>query len=117
MRYIIKNLRSSLTKNPAVSWLYILCTVVSVLAVLFSHGVYQNYETKIVSTDDDSFDPLLPNIDIYFGNVTQVYTAKNGNKLYFGDGTSTVGEFREMLSKLDNETKEGIGGFFLWYNT
>ena len=113
MRYIIKNLRSSLTKNPAVSWLYILCTVVSVLAVLFSHGVYQNYETKIIREDSDVF----PDVSISFGNTIDSRTTRNGNTVYFGDGTSTFGEFRSVLDMLDAEVKEGMGGFCVHFYT
>lgn len=108
MKYVFKNLKNSLKTNPAVSWLYILCTVVSVLAVLFSHGVYQNYESKIIQSGEKSVDSSL---FVSFGNVISSRTTKIGNKVFRGDDTSTFGEFRQVLDELDVETKEAMGGF------
>ena len=109
-QYIIKNLRISLISTPIVCWLYVLCTVISVLAVLFSHGVYQNYERKIISSDSAELDY---DTGISFGNKVSGFTTHSGNKCYIGDGKGTVKEFRQLLSKLDNETKEAMGGFFV----
>ena len=107
MKYVFKNLKNSLKTNPAVSWLYVLCTIVSVLAVLFSHGVYQNYESKIIQSGEKSIDSSL---FVSFGNVISSRTTKIGNKVFRGDDTSTFGEFRQVLDELDVETKEAMGG-------
>ena len=108
MKYVFKNLKNSLKTNPAVSWLYVLCTIVSVLAVLFSHGVYQNYESKIIQSGEKSVDNSL---FVSFGNVISSRTTKIGNKVFRGDDTSTFGELRQVLDELDVETKEAMGGF------
>ena len=79
MKYVFKNLRTALVNNPAVSWLYVLCAIVSVLAVLFSHGVYQNYESKIIQSGEKSIDSSL---FVSFGNVISSRTTKSGNKVF-----------------------------------
>ena len=112
--YILRCIKTSIKSTPAVSGLYILCTIVSVLAVLFSHGVYQNYESKIIQSNEGSVDSSLY---ISFGNVTSSRTTRSGNKVLAGDGTSTFGEFRQVLDELDAETKEAMGGFCVFCHT
>lgn len=112
MRYIFKNIKTSLKTNTLISVLYTVCTAASVLAVLFSHGVYQNYSTDTyiseISADQEqayySFGEKLERIE------------NEGTVSWRGGGQGTVGEFRRVLDLLDDETKESFTGFFLSYS-
>lgn len=112
MRYIFKNIKLSLRNNTLISLLYVICTAAAVLAVLFSHGVYQNYSTDTylseISADQEqafySFGEKLDRIE------------NEGTVSYRGGGSGTVGEFRQVLELLDDETKESFTGFFLSYS-
>ncbi|SDB53371.1 hypothetical protein SAMN02910317_02739 [Ruminococcaceae bacterium FB2012] len=112
MRYIFKNIKTSLKTNILISVLYTVCTAAAVLAVLFSHGVYQNYSTDTyiseISADQEqayySFGEKLDRIE------------NEGTVSYVGGGKGTVGEFRRVLDLLDDETKESFTGFFLSYS-
>ena len=51
MRYIFQNIRITARKSPAVFIMYVLSCMVSVVVVMFSHGVYQNYQTKVTELE------------------------------------------------------------------
>ena len=112
MRYIFRNILHSLRQNTLISLLYLLCTAAAVFAVLFSHGVYQNYSTDTyiseISADQEqayySFGEKLERIE------------NEGTVSWRGDGKGTVGEFRKVLELLDDDVKESFTGFFLSYS-
>ena len=113
MRYILKNISHSLRHSRMICLLYVLCSAAAVLAVLFSHGVYQNYstETYIQNTAKNqnhagySFGTITDKLD-YYGTVS-----------YLADGSATVGELRQVLGLLDEDIKESFTGFFFDYAT
>ena len=112
MIYIFKNILHSLRQNTLISLLYLLCTAAAVFAVLFSHGVYQNYSTDTyiseISADQEqafySFGEKLERIE------------NEGTVSWRGGGKGTVGEFRKVLELLDDDVKESFTGFFLSYS-
>lgn len=95
--------------------LFILCNIVSVLVIVFSHGVYQDYASKIISDDSNweskwvEYDP-----EISFGNITDTVGDENITN-YYGDGKSTLGELRQVLDLLDDKTKSSFTGFYMYY--
>lgn len=109
--YIFKNVQVTVRKSLWVFVLYVLCTVVSVLVILFSHGIYQNYQEKITSEEkivDQS------NADITFGSVEGLHEY-GGSITYIANGTTTVEDFKKVVSLLDTDTKKGFTGFFVTY--
>ncbi|WP_028510969.1 ABC transporter permease [Ruminococcus sp. NK3A76] len=129
MRYIFQNIRITARKSPAVFIMYVLSCMVSVVVVMFSHGVYQNYQTKATELEQGknvgpSGNMIMAYTPICFGNITAEHiddpgTDMNGQvyepyKYYEADGTTTVGDFRKVLSMLDERTKTEFGGFFVW---
>ncbi|MBR6336872.1 MAG: hypothetical protein IKR76_03980 [Ruminococcus sp.] len=132
MRYIFKNIRITAAKSPAVFVMYILSCVVAVVVVMFSHGVYQNYQTKVTELEQGknvgpSGNMIMAYTPICFGNITAEHiddpgTDMNGQvyepyKYYEADGTTTVGDVRKVLAKLDEKTKTEFDGFFIWCDT
>lgn len=111
LKYVLKNLKVTLKKSPGIFGLYVLCNVVAVLVILFSHGVYQNYTVKNTKEKKEVYQG---NDSITFGNVVEVYQYKTSTS-YFADGTTTVGEFKKVLDLLSVDTKKGFTGFFIRY--
>lgn len=111
LSYIFKNLKVAVRKSPGIFGLYVLCNVVAVLVILFSHGVYQNYTVKNIKEEKEVYQG---NDSITFGNVVEVYQYKTSTS-YFADGTTTVGEFKKVLDLLSVDTKKGFTGFFIRY--
>ena len=129
MRYIFQNIRITARKSPAVFIMYVLSCVVAVVVVMFSHGVYQNYQTKVTELEEGkNVGPdgkmILEYTPITFGNITAEYVEEpsgDENKIDFepykyndADGSTTVGEVRKVLDKLDEKTKTEFDGFFMW---
>ena len=46
LKYLFKSLRITVKSSPAVFIMYVLSCIVFVTVVMFSHGVYQNYQIK-----------------------------------------------------------------------
>lgn len=111
LSYIFKNLKVTVRKSPGIFGLYVLCNVVAVLVILFSHGVYQNYQIKTL-TEEKKIDQS--NADITFGNVVELHE-HGTSTTYLADGTTTVGEFKKVLDLLSVDTKNGFTGFFVTY--
>ena len=129
LKYIFKSLRITVKNSPAVFIMYVLSCMVSVVVVMFSHGVYQNYQTKVTELEQGknvgpSGNMIMAYTPIYFGNITAEHiedpgTDMNGQvyepyKYYEADGSTTVGEVRKVLDKLDEKTKTEFDGFFMW---
>ncbi len=129
MHYVFKNIRITAAKSPAVFIMYILSCVVAVVVVMFSHGVYQNYQTKVTELEEDkNVGPdgkmILEYTPITFGNITAEYVEEpsgDENEIDFepykyndADGSTTVGEVRKVIDKLDEKTKTEFDGFFMW---
>ena len=129
---IIKNIKITATKTPAVFIMYILSCVVSVVVVMFSHGVYQNYQTKVTELEQGknvgpSGNMIMAYTPITFGNITEEHIDEPSDdknslqyepyKIYKADGTTTVGDVRKVLAKLDEKTKTEFDGFFIWCDT
>ncbi len=114
IKYILKNIFVSMRKSPMIFALFILCNIVSVLVIVFSHGVYQDYASKLVSDIAkwhlSDYEP-----SISFGNITDTESQEYVTE-YFGDGKSTLGEFRQVLELLDDKTKSSFTGFGITYN-
>lgn len=112
LNYIYKSIIISIKNNLVISMLYVICTAAAVLAVLFSHGVYQNYSTDTylseISSDQEqafySFGEKLDKIE------------NSGTVSYQGDGRGTVGEFRQVLELLDEDVKESFTGFWIRFD-
>lgn len=111
LSYIFKNLKVTVRKSPGIFGLYVLCNVVAVLVILFSHGVYQNYQIKTL-TEEKKIDQS--NADITFGNVVELHE-HGTSTTYLADGTTTVGEFKKVLNLLSVDTKKGFTGFSMNY--
>ena len=129
MRYIFKNIRITAAKSPAVFVMYILSCVVAVVVVMFSHGVYQNYKTKVAELEEGkNIGPnggiIIEYPAITFGEIISVeespndhYNMKYEPSVYIeSNGTTTVGDVRKVLSKLDEKSKNEFGGFFILYD-
>lgn len=116
IKYIIKNIAVSMRKSSVIFALFIICCIVSVLVILFSHGVYQNYETMLTFENEYwNFVESIP--DISFGKITDTYVDEQAQLTnYLGDGKSTLGEFRKVLNLMDDKTKSSFTGFFMIYN-
>ena len=129
LKYLFKSLRITVKNSPTVFIMYVLSCMVSVVVVMFSHGVYQNYQTKVTELEQGkNVGPggkmIMAYTPIYFGNITAEHienpgTDMNGQvyepyKYYEADGTTTVGDFRKVLSMLDERTKTEFDGFFVW---
>lgn len=116
IKYILKNIAVSMRKSSVIFALFIICCIVSVLVILFSHGVYQNYETML--TFEDEYWNFVTNIpDISFGKITDTSVDEEAHLTnYLGDGKSTLGEFRQVLELMDDKTKSSFTGFYVMYN-
>jgi len=129
LKYLFKSLRITVKSSPAVFIMYVLSCMVSVVVVMFSHGVYQNYQTKVTELEQGknvgpSGNMIMAYTPITFGNITEEHIDEPGDdknelqyepyKYYEADGTTTVGDFRKVLSMLDERTKTEFGGFFVW---
>lgn len=113
MRYIFKNIIHSLRSNTLICLLYVVCTAAAVMAVLFSHGVYQNYSTDVyisgVSSDQKQ---------AYYSFGEKLDRIENSKTVsYRGGGRAAVGEFRQVLALLSDDVKESFQGFFVKYDT
>ena len=128
-KYLFKNIKITAGKTTAVFIMYVLSCVVSVIVVMFSHGVYQNYKTKTTELEEGknvgpSGNMIMAYTPITFGNITAEHiddpgTDMNGQAYepytyYETDGLTTVGDFRKVLAKLDEKTKTEFDGFFVW---
>lgn len=124
LKYVFKNLKVTLKKSPVIFGLYVICCVVSVFVVLFSHGVYQNYKVKTIGGSDENLGPnglpILGYSDVTFGNlIEETLQEHNGYEPYYqyvGDGKSTLGQFRQVLALLDEKTKTECTGFAIFYD-
>lgn len=116
IKYILKNIIVSMRKSSVIFALFIICFIVSVLVILFSHGVYQNYETML-TFEDEYWNFIESSPDISFGKITDTYVDEDAHLTnYLGDGKSTLGEFRQVLDLMDDKTKCSFTGFFMVYN-
>ncbi len=118
LKYILKNIYISMRKSPVIFALFILCNFVSVLVIVFSHGVYQNYASKLVSNDSEWESRWFKSDEepsISFGNITDTMNDESVIN-YRADGVSTLGEFRQVLDLLDEKTKSSFTGFYMIYN-
>lgn len=117
IKYILKNIAVSMRRSSVIFTLFIICCIVSVLVILFSHGVYQNYETMLTFEDEfwnfsQGGGPMIS-----FGNITGTdYIEESDVTEYLGDGKSTLGEFRQVLELMDDKTKSSFTGFFITYH-
>lgn len=129
LKYLFKSLRITVKSSPAVFIMYVLSCMVSVVVVMFSHGVYQNYQTKVTELEEGkNVGPdgkmILEYTPITFGNITAEYVEEpsgDENEIDFepykyndADGSTTVGEVRKVIDKLDEKTKTEFDGFFMW---
>lgn len=114
IKYIFKNIFSTLKESFLISVLYVLCLLVSIIVILFSHGVYQNYETKLLNNDTGE---SLHQDQAFFsvGKVSEVYEFE-GTTSYFSDETFLLSDFRKFLDILDDETKASFTGFLIEYD-
>lgn len=116
VKYISKNIAVSAQKSSVIFALFIICCIVSVLVILFSHGVYQNYET-LLTFEDENWNFVESSPDISFGEITDSYVDEDAQLTnYLGDGESTLGEFRQVLDLMDDKTKSSFTGFCMTYN-
>lgn len=115
IKYVIKNIVVSMRKSQMIFALFIICNIVSVLVILFSHGVYQNYETMLTFEEECwNFVESAPHIS--FGNITDTYVDEDAQLTnYLSDGESTIGEFRQVLELMDDKTKSSFTGFYIIY--
>lgn len=111
LHYIFKNLKVTIRKSSGIFGLYILCNFVAVLVILFSHGVYQNYQVKTTREEKEVFQS---NAAFTFGNVIEEDKYET-SITYIADGTTTVGEFKKVIELLDTDTKKGFTGFSINY--
>lgn len=103
MRLVLKNFVTTIRNNPMIFALLIICEVVSVLVILFSQGVYQNYQKK---SDNSQFENIrFQESTINFGKVTDTWIDENKHINYSADGVSTAEEFRNFLDQMNDESK------------
>ncbi|MBR1382205.1 MAG: ABC transporter permease [Ruminococcus sp.] len=114
LRYIFKNIRSSIRTAPVMSLLYVICTAAASLAVLFSHGVYQNYNTDKMM-DDIAIDQTQA---VYtFGDYSETAEYDNGVVNYLTNGgRSTAGEFKQVIEMLSDDVKASFVGFSVHFD-
>ena len=121
LKYTLKNIRASLKGSAMLCGMFIVCTACAVFAVIFSHGVYQNYSSESVVED---ISKKQMGVQISFGEniideaIAVQYDTNEQNEEtettvgtnYIADGTSTIGQLREALGLLDEKTKESFSG-------
>ena len=121
LKYTLKNIRASLKGSAMLCGMFIVCTACAVFAVIFSHGVYQNYSSENVVED---ISKKQMGVQISFGEniideaIAVQYDTNEQNEEtettvgtnYIADGTSTIGQLREALGLLDEKTKESFSG-------
>ena len=113
MRYIFQNIRITARKSPAVFIMYVLSCMVSVVVVMFSHGVYQNYSTDTV-TEKISGDQSQAFYS--FGKPEE--ELKNGDTVsYVSHNSVPLSELRQVIDELSDETKSSFTGFFVHFST
>lgn len=95
MKYILKNIKTTIAKTPMLAFLMVLCLTVSTFVILYSHGAFQNYKTEKLMEEKKL---EAQDIMIDFNEASP----------------STAGEFRQFVSMLSEETKEGFTGFFFY---
>lgn len=104
MRYIFKNIVSTVAKTPLLAFLIVLCLVSSTFAILYSNGSFQNYEHQRTINNEfrlyNQYGTLIDTINI-------ILQDENNDRI-----NGTVGELRQVMDMLSNETKEGFVGFF-----
>lgn len=107
----IKNIVNTARNASMIFALLIICEVVSVLVILFSQGVYQNYQIK---TESEEFDDLrVQSATIGFGNIIDTWVEEYGQKNFATDGYTTVGEFKSVMEQLDDRAKETVTFSFI----
>lgn len=106
MRYIFKNIVSTVAKTPLLAFLIVLCLVSSTFAILYSNGSFQNYEHQRTINNEfrlyDEYGSLITTLTIELRD-------ENNERI-----NGTVGELRQVMDMLSDETKEGFIGFFFY---
>lgn len=113
MSYILKNIKTTVRSTPLICILFLVCEVVSILVILFSQGVYNNYQIK---TNIDEIPENHQYGMITFGKVINKEEIPELNITnYNASGYTTVGEFKKVLNILSEDVKESFSGFYADY--
>lgn len=110
INYILKNIIQFAKKSTMIFVLFIICEISAVLIILFSFGSFSHFQTQ-KEIESKKIDQM--NFNIAFGNIVDTIKDESGKILYYnGDGTITVDQFRQVLNKLDNNTKSRLPGYY-----
>lgn len=110
INYILKNIIQFAKKSTMIFVLFIICEISAILIILFSFGSFSHFQTQ-KEIESKKIDQM--NFNIAFGNIVDTIKDESGKILYYnGDGTITVDQFRQVLNKLDNNTKSRLPGYY-----
>ena len=110
MKYVFINLKNFAVKNVLIFILFIVCAVTDVLIILFSHGAFQNFKA---SKDFEKQKKYVFNYTFSFGDIIDTQEDSDGRILsYFGTDSITPVQLREVLDKLDDNSKASIPGMY-----
>jgi len=110
MKYVFINLKNFAVKNVLIFILFIVCAVTDVLIILFSHGAFQNFKA---SKDFEKQKKYVFNYTFSFGDIIDTQEDSDGRILsYFGTDSITPVQLREVLDKLDDNSKASMPGMY-----
>ena len=92
MVYLIKNIKQFMTKHRFFFLLFVLCQVVSVIVLLFSYGIFQNFN-------------IVKKEAIIMEQMVEITFDKNG--------TEKLSEIKKAISNISKENLEQINRFFI----
>ena len=114
MKYVFINLKNFAVKNVLIFILFIVCAVTDVLIILFSHGAFQNFKA---SKDFEKQKKYVFNYTFSFGDIIDTQEDSDGRILsYFGTDSITPVQLREVLDKLDDNSKASMPGMYFSIN-
>ena len=98
-KYLVKNLKSLLTKQGVISLLLVVNIVVSALVICFSYGLYQNYNIIINESESE-------HIDCFKIRIKDEYISTDQYSPYTTE--VTVGMVKDFIYMLDGKDFEVI---------
>ncbi len=103
-KYLVKNLKSLLTKQGVISLLLVINIVVSAFVICFSYGLYQNYDVTIEKGEQEDIFEL----DLH---VNHEYEEKSEYGVWHPHHEITKSKIMEFVFALSEKTADNIDYF------